>query len=34
MKYLEIIAACLFGIALGTLLAIYCLDMKLVWGSL
>ena len=34
MKYLEILAACLFGLTIGTLLAVYCLNMKLVWGSL
>ena len=32
MKYLEILAAYLFGLTIGTLLAVYCLDMKLIWG--
>jgi uncharacterized paraquat-inducible protein A len=34
MKYLEMFAACLFGLIIGTLLAVYCLDMKIIWGTL
>ena len=34
MKYLEIVAACLFGLLAGALLATQFLDMKLLWGSL
>jgi hypothetical protein len=34
MKYLEILAACIFGVLLGALMATQFLDMKLVWSSL
>jgi hypothetical protein len=34
MKYLEFIAASLFGILLGGLMATAFLDMKLLWASL
>jgi hypothetical protein len=34
MKYLEIIAACLFGLLAGALMATQFLDMKLLCGSL
>jgi hypothetical protein len=34
MKFLEILAATLFGLLLGCLMAVGFLDMKLLWSSL